>query len=146
MHTRLNIAIATLAGLTLLAASYAAVHAQSGKSVVDGIYTEEQAKRGQKAYTDNCSFCHGDALEGSDVIPPLAGKDFYTAWSEKTVAELFEKISTTMPATAPGSLKPEEAADVVAYMFSMAKYPAGATEVAAKVDELKQIRIEPPKP
>lgn len=145
MNTRINIAIVTLAGLALLSASYAAVHAQGGRSVADGVYTETQAKRGEQEYTQNCSFCHGEALEGSDVIPPISGKDFYAAWNDKTVGDLFEKITTTMPATSPGSLTPAQAADLVAFMLSVAKYPAGAVEVAPKVEELKQIRIEAPK-
>jgi mono/diheme cytochrome c family protein len=50
-----------------------------------------------------------------------------------------------MPATAPGSLSPEQTADVVAYMLSVGKYPTGAADLVAKVDDLKQITIDAPK-
>ena len=143
-HTRF--AIASLAGLAILSAtSYMSVHAQAGKSVADGVYTAEQAKRGEKIYAENCGFCHGDDLKGSDFIPALTGADFFGSWKGKSAGDLFEKINQTMPATAPGSLTPAQSADSVAYMLSVAKYPAGTTELSAKVDELKQIRIDPPK-
>jgi cytochrome c len=109
------------------------------------VYTAEQAKRGEKVYAEQCGFCHGDNLEGSAVIPPLSGANFYGAWKGKSAADLFEKVHQTMPATAPGSLTPEQAADVVAHMLSVGKYPAGTTELSAKVDELKGIQIDLPK-
>ena len=50
-------------------------------------------------------------------MPPLAGMDFLTNWTGKTVGDLYEKTQTTMPATAPGTLMPEQAADVLAFML-----------------------------
>lgn len=143
MNKTMTFASATLAALVLLSVtSYMSVQAQA---VVEGVYTEAQAKRGEKVYAENCSFCHGDDLKGSDVIPALTGSDFVASWQGKTAADLFEKINTTMPATAPGTLTAEQSADSVAYMLSVAKYPAGTTELSAKMDELKQISIVPPK-
>ena len=144
---KMTFASATLAGMAILSViSYVSVRAQAGRSVAEGVYTEAQAKRGEKVYAENCGFCHGDDLKGSDVIPPLIGSDFVATWKGKTAADLFEKINTTMPATAPGTLTAEQTADTVAHMLSVAKYPTGAAELSAKMDELKQISIEPPKP
>ena len=50
-----------------------------------------------------------------------------------------------MPATAPGSLTPAQAADIVAYMLASSKFMAGATELEGKVEALKDIKIEMPK-
>ena len=61
---------------------------------------------------------------------------------EQLIADLFEKINTTMPATAPGTLTPAQTADTMAHMFAVAKYPAGSAELPAKMDELKQIQID----
>lgn len=147
MNKTIKIAMATLAGLAIVSvchSSVAAARAQSGRSSTEGVYTEAQAKRGEQTYAENCSFCHGDDLKGSDVIPALVGEAFLKAWADKTVADLYEKVSTTMPATAPGSLTAEQNADAVAYMLSVSKYPVGTTELAATLDELKQIRIELP--
>ena len=120
------------------------VHAQA-KSVNDGVYTAEQAKRGAALYNDKCAACHGDNLEGTGPMPPLAGQDFLNNWTGKSVGDLFEKTHTTMPATAPGSLSPAEAADLVAHLLSSSKYPAGATPLAADVTPLLQIKLDAPK-
>ena len=99
--------------------------AQAPKSVSEGVYTADQAKRGEAVYKEQCAACHGDNLEGSGPMPALAGPDFAKAWKGKTVADLFDKTHSSMPATAPGSLTEKQTADVLAYMFSMAKFPAG---------------------
>jgi hypothetical protein len=78
-------------------------------------------------------------------MPPLAGKDFLANWTGKTVGDLFEKTSTTMPATAPGSLTPEQAADIISFMLSKDMFPAGAAALEAKMEPLKQISIDNPK-
>jgi mono/diheme cytochrome c family protein len=81
-------------------------------------------------------------LEGSGPMPPLVGSDFSRNWQGKTVAELFEKTHGTMPATAPGSLSEQQTADVLSYMFSMAKYPIGTMELAASAAPLKEIVLD----
>ena len=142
----MKIAMTTLAGLAIVAAfstTESGLRAQSGRSVAEGVYTEEQAKRGEKVYAEHCAACHGKELKGmSDIIPSLAGEDFVGRWKDKTAGELFEKIKTTMPAISPGALTPEQTADSMAYMLSISKFPAGTTELPAAPEELKQIRIE----
>ena len=119
------------------------IGAQAPASVLAGIYTSAQAERGAKVFSENCAPCHGDKLEGADPIPPLAGADFVSHW--KNVGEIFDKISNTMPQMAPASLKPEEYADVLAFVLSQNKFPAGATELAPKMDALTAIKVEPVK-
>ena len=119
--------------------------AQATKSVNDGVYSAAQAEKGRAVYTETCAACHGDKLEGSGPMPPLAGADFLKNWEGKNLGELFEKTHTTMPATAPGTLTPEQAADVTAYMLSVGKYPAGSAPLGSKVEPLQAIKIEAPK-
>jgi mono/diheme cytochrome c family protein len=139
-------AVAVLSvGAFLVSMAYVTVGAQATRSVNEGVYTAEQAKRGEALYKETCSACHGDNLEGSGPMPPLAGKDFLANWQGKTVGDLFEKTSTTMPATAPGSLTPEQAADVVSFLLSKDSYPAGSAALEAKVEPLQQIKIDAPK-
>jgi len=138
------------AGFAVVAAAvYASalvvVSAQAAKSVNEGVYSEAQAKRGEAIYKEQCAACHGDNLEGSGPMPPLAGKDFLTNWQGKPVADVFEKTATSMPATAPGSLSPEQTADTIAYVLSVGKYPAGPADLPAKADELKFISLDAPK-
>ena len=50
-----------------------------------------------------------------------------------------------MPATAPGTLTPEQTAQIMAYVLNVGKYPAGATPLPDKMDDLKTITIDAPK-
>jgi len=125
--------------------TYASLGAQESKSVNDGVYTADQAKRGEAIYKEQCSACHGDNLEGSGPMPPLAGKDFLANWQGKTVGDLYEKTSTTMPASAPGTLTPEQAADVVSFLLSKDNYPAGSAALEGKMEPLLKIKLDAPK-
>jgi len=133
--------IAVMTALFVMTATYATVGAQAKKSVKDGVYTQEQAKRGEPLYKEQCAACHGDDLMGSGPMPPLAGSDFAKNW--KNLGDLFDKIHQSMPASAPGSLSDAQTADIIAYMLSVGKYPAGSTELAAKMEPLMQITVEP---
>src|SRR4051794_39727423 len=139
MHKKIA---AVVTALFVTSAAYAVVGAQAAKkSVKEGVYTDAQAKRGEPLYKEQCAACHGDDLQGSGPMPPLAGADFVKNW--KTAGDLFDKIHQSMPASAPGTLSDQQTADIIAYMFSVAKYPAGQTELAAKMEPLMQVTIEP---
>ena len=121
------------------------VAAQATRSVNEGVYTADQAKKGEAIYKEQCSACHGDNLEGSGPMPPLAGKDFLANWTGKTLGDLYEKVQTTMPATAPGTLMPAQTADVIAFMLKSSKYPTGSTALEGKTEALLPIQIDAPK-
>jgi len=133
------IVIVTVTGF-MVSGLYASVGAQAGKSVKEGVFTAEQAKRGETLYKENCAACHGEDLAGSGPMPALAGNDFVGNW--KTVGDLFEKTHTSMPASAPGSLSEQQTSDIIAFMLSKSNFPAGQTELASKQDVLMQIKIE----
>ena len=148
MNKRANIVIATLAGLTIVSvfqASYIAVGAQ-GRSVTQGVFTAAQATRGAAVYKESCAMCHGADFKGNDVVPGLNDKAFWGFWSTQTVGDLFEKINTSMPATAPGTLTAAQTADVVAHILNAQKFPAGSTELASKLEDLKPIKLAVPTP
>ena len=144
-HTRVAVSLWTLALVVTAAVSYMPLSAQ-GKSVNDGVYSDAQAKRGATLYGEQCASCHGETMEGvADLFPALTGAPFVKTWTGKSVGELFDKIQTTMPALDPGSLKPAQTADIVAFILSHSKYPAGAAELASTADALKPIQIVAPK-
>jgi quinoprotein glucose dehydrogenase len=135
--------------VTLLAAAVSCVLALNAyqppaKSVRDGVFTKEQAQRGQPLYKQYCASCHGDNLEGIEMAPALAGPDFIDQWSGQTVGDLFERIRATMPRDKPGRLSREINADITAYMLGFNRYPAGVTELSHDTQALQQIRIEAP--
>jgi cytochrome c len=114
-------------------------------SVWDGVYTAEQAKRGEPLYFRECSSCHGEKLAGHEDSPPLAGPDFLESWNGLTLAKLFDKIRLTMPKGEPGEVSVQEKADVLAYILGVNKFPAGKSELP-KAEGLKDIRFEATKP
>ena len=114
-----------------------AVHAQS-RTVRDGVYSDAQAARGQAIYKEQCSSCHGEALAGAQA-PPLTADDFFRNWQTVPLSDLVDKIKNTMPASAPGKLTREQAADVVAHILKVGRFPGGTTELAADEAALKQI-------
>ena len=120
--------------------------AQPTKSVWDGVYTEEQAKRGGAVYRQWCASCHGSELEGGEMAPGLVGGGFTSNWNGLTVADIFDRTKTTMPQDSPGALSREQVADVTAFVLSMNKFPAGTTELATQSEMLKQIKFEATKP
>jgi len=145
----MNFKISALAiiGLAALGALYSNLHAQSaGRSVWDGVYTQDQAKQGQAAYNESCSSCHGDTLMGGESAPALAGGEFLSNWNGLTLGDLFERIRTTMPQNRPGSLSREKNTLILAYMLSVSQFPAGKTDLPQQTEVLKEIRIDASKP
>ena len=143
-----KITAAAVIGVAVLGASYAALRAQAppSRSVWDGVYTEEQAKRGEPLYNKNCAACHGETLEGIEMAPALVGGDFLDKWSGETLGDLFERIRATMPKEKPGRLSREINADITAYMLRVNEFPAGKAELPRDTQILKQIRIDATKP
>ena len=132
-------------------ATYGAMRAQEPatsemRSVWDGVYTEEQAKRGEPLYHKECAPCHGDSLSGGESAPPLTGGAFLSNWNGLTLGDLFERIRKTMPQNAPGKLTRQQNADILAFALSANKFPAGKTELSRQSEFLKEIRFEAMKP
>jgi mono/diheme cytochrome c family protein len=117
-------------------------------TVWDGVYTSEQAARGQAAYAEPCGRCHGLKLNGApedpDFLPtpPIGGAKFLRNWDGRSLASLVEYTQTTMPAMNPGYLSDADVVDIVAFMLSASRVPPGPMELTADADELSAIVIE----
>jgi len=121
-------------------ARFAALQEETS-SVLDGVFTGAQARRGRRVYNQNCASCHGSELKGGEMAPSIAGNDFIIFWTELPVGSLFERIKVSMPEDGPGRLSDEEYTDVVAYMLSESGYPSGDTEMPADKEALDGIMI-----
>jgi mono/diheme cytochrome c family protein len=142
MTERLNILIVAAAVFFVACGLHAAAPAQAAAS---GSYTDAQAVRGEEVYAEQCAACHGADLSGiADLFPALAGDVFVETWQERSIGELFEAVSVTMPALDPGSLTPAQSASVVAYMLSVSKYPSGSADLATDLVALNAIPIGAP--
>ena len=126
----------------MAAASGARLAAQTGSSVTAGVYTAEQAKRGEAISNKLCTSCHGPELSGGEAGPTLVGLEFLATWNNLTVADFYERTHATMPADAPGTMTPQQTTDVTAYVFKLNKFPAGSTELPTDLASLKAIKIE----
>ncbi|HZT76082.1 MAG TPA: cytochrome c [Vicinamibacterales bacterium] len=127
--------------IVMVCACVATIAAQAGKSTWDGVYTEEQAKRGAEAFDRECAGCHGPAGSGGSMAPALVGAAFTANYDGQTVGDLFERNRTTMPVGKEGKLSAQQIADITAFVLQVNKFPAGVTELAPQGMALKQIRF-----
>ena len=125
-----SLAIPITAFFATLTVCFAAIAAT--RTTKDGAFTAEQAERGKAVYERSCKNCHQ--------------ADFYRErllrYENKSVAALFESVSTAMPADNVGSLLTSEYIDVLAYVFSITGSPAGAAELTT--DTMEGISIAKP--
>jgi len=110
----------------------------AARAIDEGVYTAAQATRGQVIFKERCVSCHGETL-GGDIGPPLTGSEFLKLWGDIALSELVNKIENTMPADQPGTTTRAQAADIVAYMLAVGKFPAGRAELVTDEASLKQI-------
>jgi mono/diheme cytochrome c family protein len=137
-RTGLRLPIGVLFGGWLLAFVSSLVHAQAAQTVQDGVFSDAQASRGEGIYRQQCASCHGNKLEGSQG-PPLTGDFFVSRWQTQPLSDLVNKIRNTMPADGPGSLTPQQSADVMAHILKTGGFPAGKTELASDEPALSRI-------
>jgi len=125
---------AALFWFTFLMFGRPAVQAQSqtpDKTVLDGVFSEAQAKRGQAAYLAHCSACHGETLEGVSA-PQLTGNRFLERWREDMLDTIYNFIRENMPLGRAADAKriPDtDYLDIVTYILSMNGYRTGASDL-----------------
>jgi mono/diheme cytochrome c family protein len=119
----------------------AAIVAAQGKSTWDGVYTEEQAKRGADLFDRECAGCHGAGGAGGSMAPALVGPAFTANYDGQTVGDLFDRNRTTMPVGREGQLSAQQVSDITSFVLQVNKFPAGATELATQSMPLKTIRF-----
>jgi quinoprotein glucose dehydrogenase len=110
----------------------------SPRTVRDGVFSAEQAARGAGVFESVCANCH--------EIAELVGPDAYLDEVDgQPLWETFDYISTEMPEDDPASLRLEEYAAVLAYLFSVYGLPSGSAELSVERESLEAITIAQPK-
>lgn len=127
----------------ILVTGVAAGFAQPQRTVLDGVYTEAQAKRGASVYRSQCQGCHGPNLEGTGVSQPLRTEAFLDLWREQDLGKLYEYLQSNMPVDDPGSLNSAMYLDSLAYILQGNGIPSGKSEL--KEDQLSKILLVGPK-
>jgi hypothetical protein len=114
------------------------------RSVWDGVFSEEQASRGQTAYADACGVCHRDDLGGNeDGAPPLAGTAFLARWTGRPLSEFSFVLAETMPQDTPGSLTSRQYTEIIAFILKRNGAGAGKADLPEDQDRLGRIVFGP---
>jgi len=108
--------------------------ANAGKSVWKGIFTEEQATRGDTEHQNNCTSCHG--------TEKYTGDAFSKNWIGRTVFDLFDQLKTTMPDDNPGGLSAQQYKDIVAYILKANGMPAGTDSLPSDPEAMRLLKID----
>ena len=134
---------AAVAMSCVMAAGIVSLQAQgTPRSSWSGVFTAAQADRGKQLFMDNCAKCHGESLAGDEAAPQLAGSNFLSNWNGENVADLVERIHTSMPADDPGKLSLASATALAAFMLASNQMPAGQAELPRDPTIQAQIRID----
>ena len=113
-------------------------------SVRDGVYTVEQADRGEAIYDERCTVCHGDIRA---IIPDMAAllgdHTFRNFWRGRSLGEMFGYIRETMPQDEPGTLTAAQTAAIMAHILRGNRLPAGETALPEDEEKLNAIPFDP---
>ena len=120
--------------------------AQEPRTTWSGIYTNEQAARGEKLYAEQCAQCHGEGLGGVESAPALTGDMFNANWEGVAIGDLFERIRMSMPQNKPGSLTRAQTSDIVAHMLKVGGFPSGDAPLDSQAGALAQTKFMTYKP
>lgn len=102
------------------------------KPATAGVYTEDQAVRGDSVFQRTCLSCHTPSFH--------ADEQFRMNWIGRTVFDLFKLLKTTMPEDNIGGLSDDDYTRVIAYILKLNGFPAGADSLST--DSLAQKRIK----
>ena len=119
--------LGTVFCLTSAGSVLTSAQAPAGRTVWDGVYTDDQATRGNQVFAQTCTNCHTLAAQGNR---PLTGEKFWEGWTQKSVGDLLKFVSTNMPNGNGGSLPPSTYNDLIALILRSNGFPAGTTELA----------------
>jgi len=129
--------IATAAALAVTAGTVALNGQAPQKTTNSAVYTAAQADRGKVVFGERCSACHDPAR--------FTGAAFFEAFDGKPLKEVWDIASGTMPEDNPGSLKPQEYGDIIAYFLHLNELPAGTAELPGEAGAMANIKVEKPK-
>jgi mono/diheme cytochrome c family protein len=136
--------ILSFSGLVLAAACLLCLPASvvgqvngQARSVRDGVFTDAQADRGAKVFSQFCIACHKTERFVGDQLKP---------WLDQTADVLYRAIRLKMPEDNPGGLTRQQYADIVAYVFKLNGFKPGSDELAGNDEAMRGILVESPPP
>jgi mono/diheme cytochrome c family protein len=124
MHLRQFFAISLLLATIGVAAA-------EPRTIKDGVYTDRQAKAGERLYEQHCLTCHDKKY----FRPVLK------VWDGQPLGMLYTIMSASMPESNPGALPRKDYVDILAYILSLNRYPSGEAELDYEDGVLDDITI-----
>lgn len=106
---------------------------QQARKTTDGVFTQRQAKRGERVHRRACLHCH---------VPDFYKGGLFDNWAGNTVGALNTHIANTMPQDRPSSLTSKQYADILAYLLLINEFPPGEDELPSDDSALARIIIE----
>lgn len=103
------------------------------RTIADGVYTEAQAASGEEVYRVECLTCHDERY-----FRPVLRR-----WEGQSLEMFYTIMSTSMPQSNPGALPLSDYTDILAYILSLSRYPAGDEELHEET--LDEILVAPRK-
>ncbi len=105
-------------------------------------YTEDQFERGEVLYQKECALCHGLELDDG-AAPAIVGSTFRKTWSMlgANVAELYNRIATTMPPRQDNLLREDQNLDILSYLLGRNNVLRGTEALRNDYDYLAAIPI-----
>ena len=129
-----TLAVLGAAGLGLAAM----LSAQTGERTLrDGVFSAAQAELGARVFASICTDCH-------ELAEFTAAGAYLEEVEGESLWETFDFVSTKMPDDDPGSLRLDEYAAVLAYIFRAYGLPAGDAELSVEQETLEAITITRP--
>lgn len=104
-------------------------HSGKAVTILDGVFSADQAAKGQAEYTAKCVRCH----EGSEADGPiLMGRSFIERWREDSLYVLYNFVKTRMPPDGTIMLTDAEYLQIVSYLLNANGYDPGPKELTAE--------------
>ncbi len=92
---------------------------------VNGWYTTEQAKAGQKLYQVQCASCHGAKLEGG-AGPSLNGASWQQMYGGAKLLTVWGEIKGPMAQDAGTTYTTQQSLDILSYLLQQNGLPSGS--------------------
>jgi cytochrome c5 len=106
------------------------------RSILDGVFTARQARRGERWFVQICEQCHRTR--------DFTNAQFHERWAGQSVGDLLQFMRNTMPPENPGALSTDRYADVLAFFLAANDFPAGEEELPADASLVMDMRIVVP--
>src|SRR6266481_1431999 len=140
MRRFLVAAVILIAGALAISFTAYTQSSRTANATSRAVYGAEQARRGKTLYTQNCSKCHLEALQGNcpaenirasgayvcaprGSAPPLIGDAFLQRWY--SAGDLYTRIRWSMPADNVGGLSADDNLAILAYLLQSNNFSAG---------------------